>query len=182
MARAKAYDPYEDPGLALSEDEVATFDMAGFVQRRVDQLCARGRWINKRAVMNLSKPELMKRIVRLVQSKIGWYVRVAELKGLDYEETLAPPTPQSKAGKELAASVHRLPLRDWLVQWRDSADSELRLYVTTSRRAGAVQGWAKAKWKQSNRIANAIQQEVNAAVALLEDYDRSPVSEEDKED
>lgn len=170
MAQAEAYDGWDDPGLAYSEEQIAGHRPSAYAERRVAELVADARTILALlALPDTPKADWWKAVeVKLVDCAT-WYCRVAEIPGIDRAELAALPPRASAAGKELTLAAQRLDAQSFMDAWATGAQVGMTGFVTLGRRcAGATQisGWKKREKSLSNKIANAINREISASEKL----------------
>lgn len=164
MATAKAYDPYEDAGLAFSDTDVAEYSPKAWADERVGELMERHALMQRRYdIPRLESPEWWAQGAALLRSKIGWYCIRMELVA-PAEEDWELPSPMSKAGKALTVAAQSVTPEDFLGSWRAEVESALRYVVTIGRRASGR--WDKAMKKKSNQLANCVHTEILACDKL----------------
>lgn len=160
MATAARYDSWDDAGMAFSSDELEAHDPKVWASERVAKLCAMRQVLERYLELpGIEKPVWWKEVSKGLRYKITWYVKAM---------LLVPPTPeeigdvlpsrQSAAGKKLSLATVNLEPRSWLGAWGADAEHSMRYVVTIGRRAGAQ--WEKAMKKQSNVLANCVEQEL----------------------
>lgn len=182
VARAQAYNEWEDAGLAFSEADLVEFHPLDVIDVRIARLIEHGQWFARRVQMELDKPGLTKDGLRFVKGTADWYGTIrGEMPAWDG----SVPEPTSVEGKQLSAVILGQTLEDHVQVWRDEVEGSLRQYVSLSRRAAGaalVSGragmkadgedfvpgaWTKADHSLSNKTANGLHRELLTATKLL---------------
>lgn len=169
MARASAYDEFDDGGMAFSSEELWEYKPEQWAQERVALLCAMRQVVMRRIELpDVPKPIWWKEAAKLLENKIDWYCRAVPLVGATPEEKGSEGLPgrTSAKGKELSKAASLLDEHDWVGRWHEDASTALRYVVTIGRRAAAQCKWSKETMKASNRLANCVTQEVDACERL----------------
>lgn len=161
MASAAAYDSWDDPGLAFSEDEVAGWDMQKWAEERIALLHVHFLTaLRKSELPGVEKPDWWRKAADKVLDLMTWYCVALEIPGFDREAIRKLPDPSSSAGKELTKKALDCDPKDWLGMWADGAESAMRYVVTIGRRK-AGKGCTKVEKKRSNKLANCVFKEIN---------------------
>lgn len=163
MARARAYDEWEDAGLTFSTDELEAWDPAQWASDRVAKLCSMRQVAMRRTELpDIPKPLWWKEATKNLRDKITWYCKAVPLVAVTEEELGDEnlPSRNSVRGKALSKAASLLDEDAFVGQWAVDAEDALRYVVTIGRRAGAHCKWTTAQHKQSNRLANCIRQEL----------------------
>lgn len=169
MATARAYDAYQDTGLAFSEDEIREYDSQVWAQERVERLGKIQLVLMRKAELTDSKPKWWDGFAKRVAQIVGWYCVAMEV---PKPPTPTLPDPHSAEGKRLTIQAQELDEDDALGKWRSSADKSLRFVVTIGRACGGnrpVSGWKKKEVRLSNRLANCVMREVQLADKMEEE-------------
>lgn len=166
MATATAYDSWDDPGLAFSEDDVAQWDMQAWAEERVARLCAHFHVALRRSELpGIEKPVWWRKAADKVLDLMTWYCVSMEVSGLDREAARVLPDPSSVAGKALTKQALELTPEDWLGVWASGAEGAMRHVVTIGRRKGG-KGCTKLEKKRSNKLANCVFKEISQCQRL----------------
>lgn len=175
MARAKAYDEYEDAGLAFSVEELALYRPQKWAEQRVLELREMILVLKRRELLpEMPKPEWWKGVRKRCEQLASWYCVALEVPALAEDDVALPP-PTSHAGKRLAKSAAGVvDGQVWLDEARVSSEASLKYVVTLGRRCQgnpSTSGWKLAEGKQSNKLANCIVKELYALDRLQSQLD-----------
>lgn len=172
MARAAAYDEWEDAGLALSDDEVNSYQPVQVGQKRVAQLSMAVRLLLRQVETGQPKTATIQDAANRLLDAATWYCRALGLEGINREELTTLPKASTAEGKKLTAQSLKLPAPDLLRSLREKAEADMRYAVTIGRRCEgprrAAGGWSKENRSASNRLANSINKEMNAIRKALD--------------
>ena len=151
MATAVAYDAWEDPGLAFSEEEVAAFNPQELGAARRDHLLSLWAVAVRRAdLVGAEKPQWWKDAAKKLLDTASWYCVAMEVPAFDRELLKDElPAPSTAEGKRLAKQALDASPDDFLGAWLDNAEACMRHAVTLGRRHAG-----KHKNKNSKRLAN----------------------------
>lgn len=164
MATANSYDRWEDPGMAFTEEDLASYSLASVAEGRVEACLERWRLAMCRADVG-ETVKWWTHAGKLLIRNASWYCVVAGLPGLVTEGVSATlPTPQSKEGKALKQKALETEPGDWLAAWQSEAEAAVAHAVTLGRRC--VPSWSKGEKKMSNRLCNALLNEVRSCEKL----------------
>lgn len=169
MATAKAYDEYEDAGMAFDSGELEDWDLKAWAEHRVGVLAARRMtFLSAADIRNGAKPWFMQRASKNLLDLCSWYCRAMGLVGPSREDLDTLPPSSSAAGKAIRKQALNLSPDEFVGEWEGEVLEELCHVVTIGRRcstASAV-GWKKHERSLSNKAANCLVRELNAARAL----------------
>jgi hypothetical protein len=171
MATARAYDAYQDTGMAFSEDDIRSYDPQAWAQERVVNLQKIANLMARKAAITDVKPKWWADFVKYIYQNIGWYCVAMEI---PKPEELAPPDPRSVQGKALTIMAQELTEEDALGRWRSKADSALKYVVTIGRACAGnspVSGWKKKESKLNNKLANCVMREVSLAMRMEQELE-----------
>lgn len=159
MARSPKYDRWEDAGLALTDDELAAFDLEAWCLNHAEEMQDHVRVLLRRSqIPNVSKPEWTKKAAKVLQDKMTWFVVAAGLPAVDLEALQALPEPRTQDGKALTVQAQALEPVDWLPMVRNEVESEVRRLVTMMRRLPTP---PKAERSIGNKVVNALERELD---------------------
>lgn len=173
MANAKAYDSYEDVGMAFSDDDCAAYDPEVWATERVTYLREGELLLRRRTELDLSNPKWWQAQHVRLKNLIRWYC-VALVLPLEEDEDL--PAPTSAAGKRITAKAVSLEEAGFVGEWQANAEAALRYVVTIGRRSS--KDWPKSMRSQSNKLANCVVREVNICQLAESELDARGVSSE----
>lgn len=175
MARAAAYDQYEDPGMAFSSQELADYLPGSWAEERVYKLLEIVSLAKRRSEIPGTNPEWWKEVAKSIPPLMRWYciaIEIDSLAAAEYEL----PDPRSKAGKVLTHTAQSLTERGFLANWQTDAEASMRYVVTIGRRAqGASKAWGKSEGRLSNKLANCVQRELSLCAKLEQGLDSRSV-------
>lgn len=172
MARAQAYDEWDDPGMAVSEDECLAYSPQEVAQGRVKEVVQAVRLLLRMNQTGQDKPATTEASAKRLLDVATWYCRAAGLEGVSRDEVTTLPAPSTAEGKKLSASALKTTAPDLIAMLRERAEADLRRSVTLGRRCeGARRAdgkWSREDRSASNRLANAILKEATTCEKLLE--------------
>jgi hypothetical protein len=169
MASAKAYDEWEDAGMAFSTDELEDHSPTVWASERVAKLCVMRQVVMRHIELpDIAKPHWWHGAGKNLRDVIMWYCKALQLEGPTAKELgdEGLPSRNSAAGKELSRVASLLDISEWLSAWAADAEASKRYVVTIGRRASASCKWDKATMKASNRLANSVDKEIRATEHL----------------
>lgn len=164
MGIAQKYDPYEDPGLAFSEDDCTAFDVQAWAVGRVGTLSTMCHVWN--ACLHLPKPQkpkVVKRAIGYAVGVVGLYTVKAEIPGLSKDEVTGTPPYDNKIKSWAIELAEETGIERSLEEWVGSANREMTYFVTLCRRARVAQSWPKKDRSMANRLANVLEIEKTRA-------------------
>lgn len=154
MARAKAYDAWEDPGMVFSEDDVKNYSPLDTAERRMDELIELHNVLNALSLLGYGPSEWAgsySKRVKLAVTGLCVSVKMAQPDPSDFDERGLP---------EYMAVAQKM--RNWY-KWADGLANDCDLYmakiVTLGRRAAGAQGWKKQEHSVANKFANRINEQ-----------------------
>lgn len=188
MATAVAYDDWEDPGMAFSEEELLAFDpcawMATHLRTLADEMVM---WQRRTELPDMPKPWMAREIlVRMVRT-MSWSASTAcgkpleEVVGWQNHTDIVLPDPTSKEGKALSQRALNCDAEAWLGERRAHVEGDLRIVVTTMRRRFGIKKPAKAVRSAGNKFVNCLVRELNLLDTLKKELDKQPKSRTEKE-
>lgn len=161
MATAEAYDDWDDPGLAFTDEQCKEYDPKAVAAVRVNELLATIPLAIRRSQLG-EKVKWWETVAAKMTDCVTWYCVVAGLPGIDRAALHTLPTDKALTALTVRARDLGEP-EDFLDVWRASVRSEMVSHVTLGRRcAGSrkLSGWGKAERSMSNKIANALMKEL----------------------
>jgi hypothetical protein len=171
MATAVAYDQWDDPGLAFSEEEIAGYLPTALATQRIEMLCYQHRVILRAVQVGAPKPVFWAKAAAKLLDVASWYAQAVGVTGIDREACGQLPDPKSAAGKELTVVAQRLEPDSFITALAVDAELQMRYVVTIGRKcAGAtpISKWGKKERSLSNKLANAVKKEIDLAHKLSE--------------
>lgn len=183
MATAEAYDQWDDPGLAFSEEQISGYEPTAVAAVRVNELLELIPVVARRAQLG-EKAKWWESVGAKMLDVCSWYCVVAELPGIDREGALEVTADGSALRKLTVAARDLGTPEDFLAEWQGKADAEMRQHVSLGRRCASsrkLSGWSKRERSISNRVANALFKE-QAAIARLSTSLRSRTKASAKEE
>ena len=165
MAKAAMYDSWVDAALTFSTDDLEAWDPEAWAQERVAKLCAMRQLVMRRLeVEEPTKPEWWRHLGKVMRDKITWYCKAVPLVAPTPEELGDKlPSHRSAAGKELSKRASMLDEAGFIGEWGSDAEYWKAYVVTIGRAASAHCKWKKETDKLSNRLANCLSGEFDAA-------------------
>jgi hypothetical protein len=171
VAKATLYDPYEDVGLAFTEDEVAGWSVTEFANDRVDTLLREALgWRKRASIPDMDKAGFSEGVASRLVNTATWYCKAIGLDGVD-RSGLVLPSAQSKEGKALAKWAQDVDPAEWVAQFLGEAQRNMTHVVTIGRRQT---GWQKAQHRLSNKLANCVMKEVHLGELLEQQLGSMP--------
>lgn len=175
MASASAYDHWDDPGLAFTEEDLASHDPQKVAEVRVAALLHRFQVAKRRAELpDLEKPQWWAEVSKRLLDVVTWYCVALEIPGINREAAQELPPASSQEGKALTKEALNATPSDWLAEWAEEAESSARYAVTLGRRC-IGKGWPKRNRSLSNKMANCFTKELN----LIQKFESMLVSRSD---
>lgn len=179
MGTAVVYDQYEDVGLGFSDEQVAAFVPAAWAEGRVKELLHTILVIERYlSLPSPAKEQWWRKVQAKLIDKVTWYCQVAVIPGIDRETVRTLPAATSAEGKALTKAAHGLSessdsggAEAWCQSWLSYLAVEMTCFVTLSRRCASavrISGWKKQDRHLANRVANAIQGEIDLAENMAE--------------
>jgi len=168
MATATSYDKWDDPGMAFTEEEIKGYSPQVFASGRIDELVHLYQMVNlvQSGAVRINKPVFWNKAGRKLLDKASWYAQALEVPGIDREAVEVLPEPDSVEGKELmvaARELARMEPDEWLESYWQECSSMMFRVVTLGRRCStnpALSGWGKRDRSYSNKLANAVNNEL----------------------
>jgi hypothetical protein len=155
MASAAAYDEWEDPGKAFSDQEVEGYSVLKEAEARMQYLHRQLLLVEKaRTFKDHAKPAWMTKQSKRLLQVMGWLCKAVELEGFNDEEMKELPLATSAAGKALAKEAQQIDWEGWINHAIQSTEAALIYHVSLSRRCAGR--WAKRERSLSNKYANAL--------------------------
>lgn len=158
MATAEAYDQWDDPGLAFSEEQIKACNPKASAAERVNALIEIVPVVLRRSELG-TKAKWWEKVADKMVDVITWYCVVAELPGIDREGIRIHAN-----DKAITLRAHKLGTEEEFMRiWHSTVSGVLVTHVTLGRRcasARALSGWTKKERSLSNRVANAIFKEL----------------------
>jgi hypothetical protein len=172
MATAEAYDQWDDPGLAFTDEQCAEYDPKAVAAVRVNELLGLVPLAIRRSQLG-EKAKWWETVAAKMTDVITWYCVVGGLPGIDRAALHAQAEMvDKKALTQLTVIARQLgEPEEFLAVWQASVRSEMVQHVTLGRRcAGSrkLSGWTKAERSLSNKIANAIVKEMSVAQKMAD--------------
>lgn len=165
MATAEAYDDFDDPGLAFTDEQVKEYRPQIVASVRVNWLLEHIPLVLRRSQLG-EKAQWWTKVGHKMVDVVTWYCVVAELPGIDREELMKEP----EAEKALTLAARKLGEPDeFLAEWASLIRTEMVQHVTLGRRcssARAISSWGKRERSISNKVANALKKELDATGRL----------------
>lgn len=168
MATASAYDQWDDPGLAFTEEDLAGWDVKVMAEERVADLLARTRLALRRAELpDLPMPDLWKEASKSILNAATWWCQAVTIPGVVREEATTLPPADSPEGKALTKEALNAEAAEWLAEWLADVEASLHHLVTIGRRCVTKGVWkGKEKKSLSNKAANALMKEYSLITKL----------------
>jgi len=171
MATAEAYDDWDDPGLAFTDEQLGEYDAKAVAAVRINYLLETIPLAVRRSQLG-EKVKWWEGVAARQLDCVTWYCVVAGLPGVDRAEVYASAEPEGKALTALTVRARDLGEPDaYLAAWTASVRSEMVQHVTLGRRctnSRKLSGWTKADRSMSNKIANALMKEINVVGKMHE--------------
>ncbi len=172
MARAAAYDEWEDSGMVVTDEGCLEYDPQKWAQVRVGEVVQAAQLLMRMQQTNQPKPKTLDASAKRLIDVATWYCRSLGLEGLDRDAVTTLPPPSSAAGKKLSAAALKTSAPEVLQVLREHAEVALRGCVTIGRRCEGQRKadgkWSKENRSHSNKLANAILKEMRTCDKLLE--------------
>lgn len=170
MATAEAYDQYDDPGMAFTDEQCAAYDPKAVAAVRVNALQNYAPLALRRSQLG-EKAKWWEKVHAKILDVMSWYCVVAEIPGIDRELMHKLPT-DDKELRKLTVDARNLGTEEeFVVRWHGEAVAEMMQHVTLGRRCSLskkMSGWGKKERSLSNRVANAITKEISTIERLTE--------------
>lgn len=165
MATAEAYDQWDDPGMAFTDEQCAEYDPKAVAAVRVNELLGYIPLALRRSQLG-EKAKWWESVAAKMTDCVTWYCVVAELPGIDRAALHAQAElVDKKAMTQLTVVARQLgEPEEFLERWQAAVRTEMVQHVTLGRRcAGSrkISGWTKAQRSLSNKIANAVIRELH---------------------
>lgn len=172
MATAEAYDDWDDPGLAFTDEQCKEYDPKAVAAVRVNELLGLVPLAIRRSQLG-EKSKWWTDIAARMTDCVTWYCVVAGLPGIDRAALHAQAEMvDKKALTQLTVAARDIgEPEEFLAVWQARVRSEMVQHVTLGRRcAGSrkLSGWTKADRSMSNKIANALMKEINVVSKMAE--------------
>lgn len=163
MATAYAYDSWEDPGLAFTDEEVANYDPWKLADARRDYLLSMWAVVHRRSELKIEAAEWWRKAAAKILDVTSWYCVSCEIPAFD-RAALAEglPPASSSQGKALTKQALDQTPEGFLGEWQASSEACMRYAVTLGRRAVGSRRGRNLK-RISNKLANSINKEMSTA-------------------
>lgn len=164
MATAIAYDQWDDPGLAFTEEDLASWDLKAFGNERVEYLLRWHRLFLRRAeIPDMPKPEWWKEFVKPLLNAATWYCHALGLEGVMTDAASTLPPAASEEGKALTKDALNADPSDVAHEIMGDVEVALHHAVTIGRRCVGKGAWKKEQKSLSNKLANCLMKERSLA-------------------
>lgn len=166
MATAVAYDEWDDPGMAFTDEDLVSYDPQKWADQHVLVLTGTIKSVLRHAELpKIEKPDWWSKAADKMIDTITWFCVALEIPGIDREAIRTLPDAKSAEGKALTRTALDLNPEDWLGAMLSTSEANLRHIVTIGRRC-AGKGWDKRNRSLNNKLANSLIRERNALLKL----------------
>lgn len=162
MAKAQAYNEWEDAGLTFSTDELEDWDPHEWAVERVRWFAFQHLVFVRRSYhVDCSNPAFCLKVRHYLRTRAVDYFRGMEIS----RTTVAPleeasmPDDDTPEYKAIAVAAAKLDEITWLKEYGLDIETSMRHVVTIGRRASAQWAWKKSVDRQSNKLANCLKNE-----------------------
>jgi hypothetical protein len=156
VATAKAYDQWEDPGLAFSDVECAEYDPQAWADQHVEGLASEYRvLLRKEHINGMDNPAWLKEARTRLASLIRWFCVAMEIDALP-DEAYALPKANTSLGRRLTITAQELDEAAWAAGGQARVRADLARMVTLGRRVKL----SKAERSYGNKLANCLTREL----------------------
>lgn len=177
MARAIAFDQWEDPGMGFSKEELDNFSWYEIVERRLDVLIDVQNTLYALAQIPGGNIETPRQMAKQAKSMATGLVKFSTL------HMEAPAQSDfNTLDKEFMVAAHGIyDLRNWTEEFKTDTESWLRHYVSLARRCKYSSKF-DPEIKVGNKVVNQVVNQRKTSEYWLRELIATPRKREDEED